>query len=81
MQSMIPRGGPTNEAPGMQVQDDGEIQPTFTRPNIADVTSPLLIWLISVEVTIQQVRCYVELVIAGSYDRYAVLTHPLPGNA
>lgn len=60
--------GPTNNAAGMQVQDDCEIQPTFTRPDIADVISPLLVWGISVEVVIQQVRRDVELVVTVCHD-------------
>ena len=79
--------GPTNNAAGMQVQDDCEIQPTFTRPDIADVTSPLLVWVISVEVAIQQVRHDVELVVtvcrdlvlACSNNAYAVLAHQSGG--
>ena len=67
----------------MQVQYYSEIQPSFARPNISDVTGPFLVWVIRREVTIQQVWRNVELVIAicrdlvfaGLYDRYAVLTH------
>ena len=33
---------PTNNAARMQIQDDSQIQPTFTCPDIADVASPLL---------------------------------------
>ena len=28
---------PTDDTPGMQVEDHGEIEPPFTRPNITDV--------------------------------------------
>jgi hypothetical protein len=74
--------------PRMQIQDHGKIQPTFTRPDLADVTGPFLVRLISCEVPAQQVRCDVELMItvrrdlvfAGSHYRYTVLTHPLPGS-
>lgn len=67
----------------MQVQYYSEIKPTLTRPDIRDVTSPFLVWLIRREVTIQQVWRNVELVIAvcrdlvfaGSNHRYAVLAH------
>ena len=48
MQSMIPRGGPADNAPGVHNQDDGPvltqwIQPTFARPDVADLSSPFLI--------------------------------------
>lgn len=66
----------------MKVQDHSKIQPTFTGPNVADVASPLLVWLTCSEVPIQQVRRNVELVVAircdlvfaGSHDRHTVLT-------
>jgi hypothetical protein len=44
--------------------DHSQIQPSLTRPNIGDVTGPLLIWLVCHEVTVQQVGRNVELVIA-----------------
>lgn len=67
----------------MQVQDHSQIQPALTGPDVADVTGPFLVWLIRCEVTIQQVRRNVELVIAVDRDlmltrthhRDAVLTH------
>ena len=52
----------------MQVQYYSEIQPAFARPNISDVTGPFLVWVIRREVTIQQVRRDVELVIAIRRD-------------
>ena len=67
----------------MQVQYYSEIQPSFARPNISDVTGPFLVWFIRCEVTIQQVWRNVELMIAvrcrlvcaRSNHGYAVLTH------
>ena len=58
----------------MQIQDDGQIQPTLAGPDIANVSSPLLVWRISGEVSIQQVRCNVELVVAAplSADCFAI---------
>ena len=58
----------------MQVQDDGQIQPPLTRPNITDIACPLLVGRISVEVTIQQVGRDIELVIAVplSADCFAI---------
>ena len=74
---------PADNAPGMEVQDNGQIQPTLSRPDIADVASPFLVWYVCGDVTIQQVWGNIELgiavgcdlVFAGPYDRYAVLTH------
>ena len=48
MQSMIPRGGPADNAAGVQIKDDGPvltqwIQPTFARPDVADLSGPFLI--------------------------------------
>ena len=67
----------------MQLQYYSEIQPSFARPNISDVTGPFLVWVIRREVTIQQVWRNVEfmiavrcrLVFARSNHGYAVLTH------
>jgi hypothetical protein len=67
----------------MQIQDHSQIQPALAHPDISNVTSPLLVWCISVEVTIQQVRGDVELMIAvrcglmfaRSNNRYTILTH------
>ena len=58
------RGGPTNDTPGMQIEDHRQIQPAFARPDIADVASPCLVRLICFEVAIQQVRGDVERMIA-----------------
>ena len=58
----------------MQVQDHGQVQPTFTRPDIGKVTCPFLVWLIGGEVAVQQVRRDIELVIT-------VCRHPLAGRA
>ena len=33
--------GPADDAAGMQVQDDGEIQPAFARPDVTDIARPL----------------------------------------
>ena len=76
---------PTDNAPGVRIQYYSEIQPAFARPYVADIACPFLIRLFSREVPIQQVWRDVELVIAirrdlvfaGPYDRYAVLTHQL----
>ena len=55
---------PADDAPGMQVQDDGEIQPPLPGPDIADIARPFLVGPICREVTIQQVRRDVERVVA-----------------
>ena len=43
----------TDDTARMQIQDHSQIEPTLTRPNIADVTSPFLIGLIGCEVPVQ----------------------------
>lgn len=65
---------PADHPPRMQVQDHSKIQPTFARPDIADVSCPFLIWFVCSEVSIQQVRSDVELVIA--ICRRLVLARP-----
>jgi hypothetical protein len=45
---MIPRGAPADNAAGVQIKDDGPvltqwIQPTFARPDVADLSGPFLI--------------------------------------
>ena len=41
---------PTDNAPGVQIQDHGQIQPAFARPYLADIACPFLIRLFSREV-------------------------------
>jgi transposase len=48
--------GPANDAPGEQVDDDGEIQPALTGPEIADIGTPLLVGVIGREVLGDEVR-------------------------
>ena len=48
----------------MQIEDHGEIKPSLACPDIADITGPFLVGRVGGEVTIQQVRRNVELVIA-----------------
>lgn len=67
----------------MQVQDQSQIQPALTGPDIADVASLFLVWTIRREILLQQVRRNVERVIAvqcslvflRSDDFDAILTH------
>ena len=56
--------GPTYDAPRMQVQDHGQIQPPLAGPDVTDVTCSFLVWPIRREVTVQQVRRNVERVVA-----------------
>lgn len=56
--------GPANHAAGMQVQDDCQIQPTLTGPELVDVARPFLVRPGRTEVPIQQVRGDVERMIA-----------------
>lgn len=56
--------GPADHSPRMQVQNYGEIKPTLLRPDIAYIDHPFLVWLFGKEVSVQQVRRDVELVIA-----------------
>ena len=55
---------PANDTPGMQIEDDRQVEPAFSGPHIADVTGPLLVRLICMEIPVQKVRRDVEAVIA-----------------
>ena len=44
---------PADHTPRMQIQDHSQIQPALARPDISNVTSPFLVWLIRREVTIK----------------------------
>lgn len=67
----------------MQVKNNSQVEPSFSRPDIADVARPLLVRLIGVEVPVQQVWPDVErmvavrrdLVFLRSFDPDAVLAH------
>lgn len=66
--------GPADDTTRVQVQDHSQMQPAFVGPHIADVTRPVPVWSIRCEVSIQQVRCDVELVVpvALSADCFAI---------
>lgn len=74
---------PANDTPGMQIEDDRQVEPAFSGPDIADVARPFPVWLICTEVPVQKVRRDVEGVVAvGRHlvflrplDPYAVLAH------
>ena len=55
---------PADHPPRMQIKNDSQVEPSFSRPDIADVARPLLVWLICTEVPVQQVRRDVEAVVA-----------------
>lgn len=76
-------GGPADDAPRIQIKDDGQIKPTFTGSNIGCVARPFLIWCICREILIQQIRCNTksvitigcDLVFAGSNDLITIFPH------
>ena len=65
---------PTNDTPGMQIEDHCQIQPTLAGPDVADIARPFLVRLICFKVAIPQVRGDVERVIAVplSADCFAI---------
>lgn len=63
----------------MQIENDSYVEPSFSRPDIADVARPLLVRLIGMEVPVQQVRRNIESVIAIRCD--LVLLRPLNADA
>ena len=70
---------PANHPPRMQIKNDSQVEPSFSRPDIADVTCPLLVRLIGMEVPVQQVRRDIESVIAIRCD--LVFFRPLNADA
>ena len=46
---------PANNPTGEEVQDDGQIQPAFGGPDIADVNAPFLIRPIAGKILIQEI--------------------------
>ena len=72
----------------MQIQGHSEIQPTFSRPHVADVARPFPVGPVRCKVPVQQIRRDVEGVVAicghlvflRPFDPYAVLAHQ-PTNA
>jgi hypothetical protein len=75
-----------DDAPGVQLKDHRHIEPALAGPDIADVSCPFLIGLISSEIALQQVRRDVEPVIAvcrrlefaRSFNNNPVLAHQPP---
>ncbi len=51
---------PTDYPPGMQIEDDSQGEPTFTRPDITDVACPFPVRTGCREVPVQKVRRDVE---------------------
>lgn len=50
--------GPADNAPGEEVQYDGQIQPSLGGPGVADIAPPLLIGAIAGKVLIKQIGRY-----------------------
>ena len=75
--------GPADNATGIQIKDDSQIQPAFTGPDIGYVARPFLVPTIRREVLSQQVGRNVERVVAvrrglvflSPDDLDTVLTH------
>ena len=67
----------------MQVQDDGQIDPAFARPDTGDVAGPFLFALAHSKILLQEIWRDVECVVAvgscfefmGSHDANRVLPH------
>src|SRR5918993_3150297 len=49
-------GGPTHDTPGIKVDDDRQVQPALSRPDVADVGAPLLVGALGREVLVEEVR-------------------------
>ena len=53
----------------MQIKDDSQVEPTFAGPHKTDVSGPLMVGAIRMEVPVQQVRRDVEGVVAVGRGR------------
>ena len=60
---------PADDAAGVQIKDDGQIQQAFTGSDVAYITSPFWVQAIRSEVLIQQVGRDVEHAIAIRHPR------------
>jgi hypothetical protein len=58
--------GPTYHPAGMQVEDDGQINPALARPDIGDVAGPFLVGLARSEILLQEIWRDVECMVAVS---------------
>ena len=55
---------PADDAPGIEIENDGQIEPSLAGPDVRDITGPFLVRPACREVPVQQVGRYVEPVIA-----------------
>ena len=55
---------PADDAPGIEINDHGQVEPTLAGPYVRDVTDPFLVRRACREVTIQQVRRDIEPMVA-----------------
>lgn len=55
---------PADDAGGIEIANNGQIQPAFTGLDVGYVTSPFLVWAICREILIQQVGRDVERIVA-----------------
>ena len=60
---------PTDDAAGEEIDDDGQIKPPLTCPDVGDVGTPLLVGSFRLEVLVNEVRCHRPgmLAIGGSF--------------
>ena len=47
--------GPTDDAPGEEIQNDGEIKPSLRRPDIADIDTPFPVRPVTRKILIQKI--------------------------
>jgi len=59
---------PSDDTPRIKVQNNSQIEPTLTGPDITDINDPFLIAPICQKVTVQQIWRNIELVIAVRRD-------------
>ena len=53
--------GPTDHAPGIKIDENGEVKPALAGPDIADIAGPFLVGACCREILIEQVRAVLNL--------------------
>lgn len=53
--------GPTDHAPGIKIDENGEVKPALAGPDIADIVGPFLVGACCREILIEQVRAVLNL--------------------
>jgi len=59
---------PTDNPSGIQIDDNGQIEPALTATKIDDITDPYFVWMVYIEPLLKQVRSGLQLVVGVCGD-------------